>query len=384
MAGRGRPRQQPGLGSISAPRSVAQSTTEAEFMLIDHGMTEGSSDVAGTPTVEIDLCDLGIIVLDHEGRVASTNAQARDLLRADSASTLNDRLEEIQRRLSKGPRSDAAADEMAVDVPGIGELNVRSCAVDGTGTSGRVLLLRDGRSLSVTKSLLQQASRHRSFASLARDWAHDLKGMLHVIRINSALLGRLLQREPATTDAAVTRCLDAIPREVERLDRSIESMFAARSGELHSTFDVGAMCERLRSLIAARANRQRVEVVLELNGGSKYVAGFEDQVQCAIMNVIVNALEAMPEQGRLVIAATGGVAGVTVRVCDTGAGIPPQRDGRLWRPHFANPPHRTGIGLHVARAIVESHHGRIECASNVPRGTCIQITFPMAASTGRF
>ena len=173
------------------------------------------------------------------------------------------------------------------------------------------------------------------------------------------------------------------PREVERLDRSIESMFGARSGEQRSTFDIGAMCERLRSLIAGRAIRQRVEVVLELNGGSKEVVGFEDQVQCAIMNVIVNALEAMPDQGRLVITATGDVTCVTVRVSDTGVGIRPQLDGRLWRPHFVNDPRQTGIGLHVVRAIVESHRGRIECASNVPHGTCIEISFPTASTTGR-
>jgi signal transduction histidine kinase len=353
---------------------------EAELVLIDHGMAQGS---ARTGTVEIDLCDLGIVVLDHEGRVASTNAHARELLRANSASALNDCLMEIQRQLSRRARSDGGSDEIAVDVAGIGELNVRSSAVGGSGTSGRVLLLRDGRSLTGTNTLLQQAASHRSFAFLVRDWAHDLKGILHVIRINNALLGRLLQREPGITDSAVTKCLDAIPREVERLDRSIELMFGARSGEPRSTFDVGAMCERLKTLIAARAVRQRVEVVLELKGGPTDVAGFEDQVQCAIMNVLVNALEAMPEQGRLVITATGDVTGVTVRVCDTGAGIPPRRDGRLWRPHFVRTPRRTGIGLHVARAIVESHHGRIECASNVPHGTCIEITFPTAASIGR-
>ena len=106
-------------------------------------------------------------------------------------------------------------------------------------------------------------------------------------------------------DAAVTKCLDAIPREVERLDRSIELMFRAKPAEQPSTFDIGAMCERLKSLIAARAMRQRVEVVLELKRGPMEIVGFEDQVQSALMNVIVNALEAMPEQGRLVISAEG-------------------------------------------------------------------------------
>jgi signal transduction histidine kinase len=344
-------------------------------------MMPGSVGAGGT--VEVDLSEVGIVVLDSEGRVTSTNARARELLRAESQPVLSERVKDLRRALASNPtRQSESMEETSVIVPDLGCLNVRSCEVAGVGSDGRVLLLRDGRSLPGTESLLQQAARHRTFSFLSRDWAHDLKGMLHVIRINSALLGRLLQREPVTVDAPVTKCLDAIPREIERLDRAIELMFHARPAEQPTTFDVPAMCERLKSLIAARAMRQRVEVVLELQRGPMQMVGFEDQVQSALMNVIVNALEAMPEQGRLVISADSDETQVRVRISDSGAGIQPQPTERLWRPHFVNDRQRTGIGLHVAHAIVESHAGRIECASNVPRGTCIELTFPTAASTG--
>jgi signal transduction histidine kinase len=353
---------------------------EAKLVWIDQGMTQSS---VGTGTVELDLCDLGIVVLDGEGRVASTNDRARQLLRADSQSALEGRLPHLQRALAEARCLNGVTDETSLELAGVGALCVRSCPVAGINDEGQVLLLRDARALTSTTDLLQQAARHRSFAFLARDWAHDLKGMLHVIRINCALLGRLLQRASPTIDPAMTRCLDAIPREVQRLDHSIELILRAKHAEQPSTFDIGAMCERLKHLIAARAARHRVEVVLELNGGSKEIVGFEDVVEGALLNVIVNALEAMPEEGRLVITVNGGAAGVTVRVADSGAGMQPQRPGRQWRPQFVNGGRQTGIGLHVTHAIVESHGGRIECASNVPRGTSIEITFPPAASTGR-
>jgi signal transduction histidine kinase len=342
------------------------------------------SSLGTSGAVDVDLCEIGIVVLDAEGRVASTNARARELLRAESLATLNERVRDLQRELvSKSDWDRASLEEASVDLPGLGSLGVRSSEVAGVGTGGRVLLLRDGRSLASTASLLQQAARHRTFAFLSRDWAHDLKGMLHIIRINSALLGRLLQREPSTVDAPVTKCLEAIPREVERLDRAIELMFHARPGEQPTTFDIGSMCERLKSLIAARAVRQRVEMTLELKGGSMEIVGYEDQVQSALMNVVVNALEAMPDQGRLAISAESDAARVCVRISDSGAGMQPQPTERVWLPHFVNDRRQTGIGLHVTHAIVESHGGRIECASNVPRGTCIELTFPTAASTGR-
>lgn len=350
-------------------------------MWIDQGMMPSAAGAGGT--VEVDLDEVGIVVLDSEGRVTSTNASARELLRAESQPALSERVGDLLRALvSTTARQTESMNEASVDVPGLGLLSVRSCDVAGANSAGRVLLVRDGRSLSGTEGLLQQAARHRTFSFLSRDWAHDLKGMLHVIRINSALLGRLLQREPVTVDTPVTKCLDAIPREVERLDRAIELMFHARSAEQPSTFDVGAMCERLKSLVAARAVRQRVEVVLELQRGPMEIVGFEDQVQSALMNVTVNALEAMPEQGRLAISADSDETQVRVRISDSGAGMQPQPTEHMWRPHFVNNRQQTAIGLHVAHAIVESHAGRIECASNVPRGTCIELTFP-AASTGR-
>ena len=214
--------------------------TEVEPVWIDERVTPSS--VRTGSAVEIDLGDFGIVVLDQTGHVTSTNSRARDLLCAETPTAIDDRVMEVQRLLAGAPNLDRTMDETSVEVPGLGFIAVRSYAVGGVGNAGSVLLLRDARSAAATESLLQQAARHRSFAFLARDWAHDLKGMLHVIRINGALLGRLLQRESPTVDAAVTKCLDAIPREVERLDRSIEMMFSGKPGEQALPVDLGAIC----------------------------------------------------------------------------------------------------------------------------------------------
>ena len=339
-----------------------------------------SSGVMGE-TVELDLSDPGIVVLDLAGHAISANARAGVLLGVESPEALDGRLAELLSGLPVGPAG--SGDETIVELGGVGPIGVRRCATSGIGGEGHVLLLRDGRAAGGTTKLLQEAAQQRAFAFLARDWAHDLKGMLHVIRINSALLGRLFQRSSGVADPAVMKCLEAIPREVERFDRSIELMFNARADEQQSLVDVGRVCERLRSLIAARATRQRVEVVLEVNGGSKEIVGYEDQVQLALLNVLLNALEAMPEQGRLIMSTDGHATGVTVRVSDTGSGMPARPDDHKWRPRFVNGRRGTAIGLHVANAIVTAHNGRLECASNVPRGTLVEISFPSAASTER-
>jgi signal transduction histidine kinase len=351
---------------------------EAPPVWMNEDATPRAARVDGT--VELDLWAPGILVLDEGGHVVSANLQARELLSAESPVVLEARVNDLRAGLPLGFA--AASEEATVEVPDVGPIVVRSCHVSGVSGEGQVLWLRDGRVSESGMSILQDAARHRAFASLARDWAHDLKGMLHVIRINAALLSRLLQRSPGVVDAPVTKCLEAIPREIERLDRAIEMMFSGRVDEQPTTVDMNRVCEHLRRLIAARAARQRVDLVLELSGGPKEIVGVEDHIQLAILNVLLNVLEPMPEQGRLVVSVDGHADGVTVRVIDTGAGIPPQAHDE-GRAGFLTGLQRTGIGLHVARAIVESHHGRIECASNVPRGTSIEINFPSAASTER-
>ncbi len=93
--------------------------TEAEPVWIDHGMIQSSIGTGGA--VEIDLCEVGIVVLDHEGRVTSTNARARELLRAEAQPALNERVRDLQRELtSKAAAQHGSMDETPVDLPGLG------------------------------------------------------------------------------------------------------------------------------------------------------------------------------------------------------------------------------------------------------------------------
>src|SRR5688572_17281333 len=109
---------------------------EATLVWIDQDMAHSS---LGAGTVELDLCDLGIVVLSHDGHVTSTNDRARELLRAESQSTLEERLSDLQQGLDEVSLH-GSMDEMPVDVPGLGTLGVRSCAVGGFNGEGRVLL----------------------------------------------------------------------------------------------------------------------------------------------------------------------------------------------------------------------------------------------------
>jgi signal transduction histidine kinase len=101
-----------------------------------------------------------------------------------------------------------------------------------------------------------------------------------------------------------------------------------------------------------------------------------------LVELISNALDAMPEGGRLVLSArpamgTDGAAGLVLEVRDTGRGITPEALVSVGQPFFTTRPEGTGLGLATARRFVEQHGGRLDLASEVGRGTAIEIWLPL-------
>jgi len=112
------------------------------------------------------------------------------------------------------------------------------------------------------------------------------------------------------------------------------------------------------------------------------VEGSEDQLKQAFLNVIINSLEAMPNGGRLVVSAASAEAVdsapalATIRIEDTGEGIPADRMGRLFDPFFSTRPHGTGLGLTIAHRVIQDHGGKIQIESTPGRGTTFTVELP--------
>ena len=107
--------------------------------------------------------------------------------------------------------------------------------------------------------------------------------------------------------------------------------------------------------------------------------GYRDRLRQAFLNVAVNALEAMPRGGHLTVEARRNGTQASVALRDDGPGIPPEALPRLFDPDFSTKDGGSGIGLHVARAVVELHGGEIRVESEPGRGTDVRVTVPLAA-----
>ncbi|HEY8505337.1 MAG TPA: ATP-binding protein, partial [Gemmataceae bacterium] len=221
-------------------------------------------------------------------------------------------------------------------------------------------------------------------AELAGGFIHELKNHLGTLRLNLQLLGEDFA-EPQTQRER--RALDRIRRlqaECQRLvDVSNDFLRFARIRDAdrrpyHLDEVVGEMVDFLQPT----ARRSKIEMRVYVPSNLPPVALDRDLFKQALLNLILNAEQAMPEGGELTLQAQREGDGVSLHVIDTGGGMPPEVLAKLFRPFYSTKPGGNGLGLLTARRIVEAHGGRIGVQSEVGRGTRFTIWLPVAGREG--
>jgi signal transduction histidine kinase len=208
--------------------------------------------------------------------------------------------------------------------------------------------------------------------------AHELRAPLSAMVISVDLLHDSISREGAAPGLA--RHADVLREEIRRLSRSLTGILTQTvPAAPPERFDLAGSLADLVTLLAPQARRQSVEVETRLPEEVLPVRGYPHRLRQAFLNVAVNALEAMPHGGRLTVEARREGARAWVALRDTGPGIAPEILPRLYDPEFSTKDGGSGIGLHVARALVELHGGEIRIDSALGRGTDVRVAVPLAS-----
>ena len=136
------------------------------------------------------------------------------------------------------------------------------------------------------------------------------------------------------------------------------------------------------NLIEGRAQRQQVSTELELGDEPLLIDGDPQQLQQVFINLMINAVEAMPRGGELQVVAKKNQHRhiVVLQIIDSGDGIPPELLGRLFEPFATAKERGTGLGLAVSRRILEEHDGTIGVHPRTPRGTMFEVSLPLVVS----
>lgn len=255
---------------------------------------------------------------------------------------------------------------------------------DPTGKNRALLFIRDVTEKRHQEIRLVQSEKMSSIGLLAAGVAHEINNPLtSVAGYAEALLRRFRESPDLTTDERLNdfpHYLDVIVREVYRCKGIINSLlsFSRKSEGLMGTIDVNQLIQEVMELIRHMARSEEVEIVKSLQSDLSAVSGDAAALRQVFMNLVMNALHAVEEGGRVEISSVQEGQEVVVRVKDTGTGIPDDVLEQIWTPFFTTKDvgQGAGLGLAVSYNIVQKHHGVIEVESREGEGSQFSVRLP--------
>lgn len=245
---------------------------------------------------------------------------------------------------------------------------------DGIGkVIGGVAIFKD---ISETRQLQKQvmrADRLAALGELVAGIAHDIRNPLTSIR------GFVQYLQKTKDPQELQEYAPLIIREVDGLNRIIGELleFAKPHPPRYRLVQVNGLIQEALSLIKARAEKQGIRIDMELDPSMPSIEADGEQLKQVLLNLLINACQAIPGQGRIVLTtATTSSGQLTISIIDDGVGIAPENLDKVFDPFFSTKPSGTGLGLAVVQRIMNSHGGDIEITSETGKGTTVTIQLP--------
>jgi len=232
------------------------------------------------------------------------------------------------------------------------------------------------REKELVEAKLRQAQRLSALGNLAAGVAHDVRNPLNAIKLLSS---HALDTLDGAASGTAARALQTIRNEVGRLEEIVSSFLSlARESELNAApCAVDALLEECVRLIQKDAEARRVRLITELRGGDTTLLLDPKQWTRAILNVMLNALEACPPEGRVRLFSRVSGDAFEIEIRDDGPGLAKEEIDRVFEPYYSTKPGGTGLGLSLTRGIIEEHGGRIDLYSVEGQGCQVVISMPL-------
>jgi signal transduction histidine kinase len=236
------------------------------------------------------------------------------------------------------------------------------------------------------REMIAQVETSRQMGVLGRfaaELSHEIRNPLTAIKINLQGLARDARDGRIPDDSR--RAVDMALREIRRLDLAVKT--ALRTGKPQAEprpFHLHDVLTECVELVRPQAGERSVTVQAMLNAIDDELAGDADAIRGAVLNLLLNAIEAMPSGGNLWVTTTtldrDGEPSIEVRIRDDGPGIPYELRDRVFRPFFTTKSEGTGLGLSVALQTVRAHAGTLTLGG-AEQGTELAITLPVRTAT---
>jgi two-component system nitrogen regulation sensor histidine kinase NtrY len=222
---------------------------------------------------------------------------------------------------------------------------------------------------------LVQAERVAAWRELARRLAHELKNPLFPLQITVENMQRARERYPEQFDEVFREGTGTLLAELSNLKQIIGrfSDFAKMPAPETQPVAINELVTENVKLFAPQLEKAGVRAALELDADVRVVPADPEQLARVLRNLILNAIDAMPNGGTLTLRTTAIESGVRLEVADTGQGLTPEECERLFTPYYTTKTHGTGLGLAIVQSVVSDHKGRIAVESAPGKGTTFRI-----------
>jgi two-component system nitrogen regulation sensor histidine kinase NtrY len=234
---------------------------------------------------------------------------------------------------------------------------------------------------------LVQAERVAAWRELARRLAHELKNPLFPLQITVENMQRARQASPEQFDEVFRESTGTLLAELDNLKTILNRFgdFAKMPAPERNPLDLNELVRGVVKLFEAQfaaPGRAPIRAELKLDEHLGPIQADPTLLRRAVENLVLNALDAMPDGGTLRLSTSRHDGGAELVVSDTGKGLTPEERDRLFTPYYTTKQHGTGLGLAIVQSVVSDHGGKISVESAPDRGTTFRIVLPGDAGGG--
>jgi PAS domain S-box-containing protein len=330
----------------------------------------------------------GVFVLDERGRPALCNPVAMEVLeqprgRAGGKRNRPFLKAEMRKYFAASVSADGRTPE--VEVPFVRNGIAKTLATSGTPLTdesgkhiGTLHIIRDVTEVKALQEQGKRIERLSAMGEMAVELAHEIRNPLGSIELFASLLVRDLSGE-------LRRWAENIRIGIRSLNTIVSNMlqFASPVPPAFSRVNLHEVIQEVLKFTEAIMQQRQVRVEANLEAESPVISGDHELLKQVMLNLIFNAMKAMPSRGSLTIATRNIRPGpgsshpecLELQIRDTGIGIPSENLNRIFDPFFTTNKNGTGLGLSVVHQIVERHSGHIRVSSQVNCGTTFTILF---------
>ena len=337
----------------------------------------------------LETMDNAVISVDNKGKIKTFNRKSEEIFNKKKEEVLNKDCQEVLNLNILGEsifkksllEKKNISQEIILEEKGLKkkilDLNSSFLTDESGGITGVVAVIRD---VTEIKDLNEEIARHKRLAALGKlssGIAHEIRNPLSSIRG----LAQFVYNSFSKTDER-KEDLNTIIQEVDRLNKLVVQVldFAKLKKPNLTRFSLNDLIRKIAELLKLEIKDKQIKFSLELSPDISQIQADEDQVRQILMNVIINAIQAIPKEGEVKIktekALLGGESAVKLIIKDSGIGITEKDFNQIFDPFFSTKDQGSGLGLSIVYKLIETHQGEIKVESKEGKGTKFVIFLP--------